>query len=274
MQIILNKHQVYVILKDGSKHTWEFNHVLNFRGYCSSSFIEKSNLISCYDKNASMLEFTYKNYALKFLDAINNGDISEVFVHEEYTWLNPKNGFVIDIGGNIGDTAIYFSLNEAEHIIALEPYPYSYRYAVENIKINNLTSKITFINAGYGKGALTIDEKIKTDGSTPLIASNNGIQITLFSLEDIIENYKILDELLFLKMDCEGCEYNLLNEKNEILRKFSRMQIEYHFGYKDLKSKLESAGFTVKYTQPHGGKIGNGKHIRAGYLYAALENYT
>ena len=272
LQIILKKKQASVVLKDGSKHIWEINRVWNLRGYVGSNFIEKSNLISCYDGKVSTLEFEYKDFDLRFLDAINNGAISDVFAHEEYSWLDPENGFVIDIGGNIGDTAIYFALNGAEHVIALEPYPYSYRTAVENIKLNNLAGKITFINAGYGKGEITIDEKYKNDGSSLLIQSNNGIKIPLFSLADIIKNYKIADKLLLLKMDCEGCEYNLLNEENDILRKFKRIEMEYHFGYENLKDKLESAGFIVKYTQPHGGKISDGKHIKAGYLYASTDN--
>ena len=48
----------------------------------------------------------------------------------------------------------------------------------------------------------------------------------------------------------EGCEYNLLKEDNNTLKKFKRIQIEYHYGYEKLKEKLEEAGFTVSYSTP------------------------
>jgi hypothetical protein len=34
---------------------------------------------------------------------------------------------VVDIGSNIGDTAIYFALKGAKRVIALEPYPSAYQ---------------------------------------------------------------------------------------------------------------------------------------------------
>lgn len=52
-------------------------------------------------------------------------------------------------------------------------------------------------------------------------------------------------------MDCEGCECDaILSIADDILRRFSYIQIEYHYGYKNLKEKLEKSGFTVSITRP------------------------
>jgi SpoVK/Ycf46/Vps4 family AAA+-type ATPase len=56
---------------------------------------------------------------------------------------------------------------------------------------------------------------------------------------------------LLLKIDCEGCEYNLLDESIEVLRKFNRIEIEFHYGYKKLESKLKEAGFIVYHSKPY-----------------------
>ena len=46
-----------------------------------------------------------------------------------------------------------------------------------------------------------------------------------------------------LKMDCEGCEYDsILNTDDEILKKFSTIILEYHYGYQNLVEKLETTG--------------------------------
>ncbi len=65
--------------------------------------------------------------------------VRENFIENQYEWLDAKNKVVVDIGANIGDTAIYFSkIKKARKVIAFEPYPYSYKLAEENIKINKL----------------------------------------------------------------------------------------------------------------------------------------
>jgi len=54
-----------------------------------------------------------------------------------------------------------------------------------------------------------------------------------------------------LKIDCEGCEYEvILNSSKTTLRKFSHILVEYHYGYKNIKKKLEKCGFQVSVTEP------------------------
>jgi hypothetical protein len=53
-----------------------------------------------------------------------------------------------------------------------------------------------------------------------------------------------------LNMDCAGCEYYLINEKPETLKKFRQIQIEYHHGFIQLVDKLKDSGFNVKYSKP------------------------
>ena len=65
---------------------------------------------------------------LKFLGH-QYGDILAVFYKKDYDFLNVKNKIVIDIGTNIGDTAIYFVLMGAKKVIALEPDPKIFKYA-------------------------------------------------------------------------------------------------------------------------------------------------
>jgi hypothetical protein len=56
---------------------------------------------------------------------------------------------------------------------------------------------------------------------------------------------------MVLKLDCEGCEYELiLDTPDMILEKFESIFIEYHMGYDKLKEKLESCKFVVKTTKP------------------------
>ena len=98
--------------------------------------------------------------------------------------------------------------------------------------------------------------------------STNGTKIPLITLSDLISKYKISTAVL--KLDCEGCEYDsILTADKSILLKFTHIQIEYHYGYKNLKEKLENCGFTVTVTDPYYIKNKQaGKSMFYGYLYA------
>ena len=79
--------------------------------------------------------------------------------------------------------------------------------------------------------------------------SHIGEHPEFLTLKSLIERYCSYPQVL--KVDCEGCEYDfILSAPCDELRKFSHIQIEYHFGYQNLKTKLEQCGFEVTCTRP------------------------
>jgi len=244
IKIRKSNKSINVILKDGTSHTWTFGQVLQYVLFVS--YIKKSNVVDYFDGKSEYLSFNYGDTKLIFYGARNDGDIGHIFGSEDYKILKPENEIVIDIGANIGDSPIYFALNKAKYVIALEPYPYTFNLAVQNIKANNLNDKITILNSGYGKTSeiVKVDEKMRNTGRTILVSSNEGKEVKLYSLETLINEFDIKEAVL--KIDCEGCEYNLLNEDDGVLKKFKRIILEFHYGYKNIESKLKNAGFSTK----------------------------
>lgn len=91
--------------------------------------------------------------------------IFESFFYGEYEFVPhcEDEKILIDIGANIGDTALYFA-NKGYDVYAFEPLPQICEIAYKNINLNpNLKEKIKFFNkaVSYKNGALTIsyDEK-------------------------------------------------------------------------------------------------------------------
>jgi len=236
--------RIEVILKDGTVHTWASHNVYQYILFVS--YIRKSNVVDYFDGKSEYLSFNYGDTNLTFYGARNDGDIVGVFGFEDWKILNPENKIVIDIGANIGDSPIYFALNKANRVIALEPYPSTFDLAVQNIKVNNLNDKITILNSGYGKASeiVKVDTKRRDTMGTILVSSNEGKEVKLYSLEMLIREFDIKEAVL--KMDCEGCEYNLLNEDDGVLKKFKRIVLEFHYGYKNIERKLKNAGFSTK----------------------------
>ena len=209
-------------------------------------------------KKNRVIEFKFGNKIVKFnydsTKQLNNtlGMIKEQFIEEQYGWLDVKGKDVIDIGANVGDSAIYFALKGAKHVYAFEPYPYSYGIAMQNIKLNKLQDKITLLNKGCSgeEGKIKINANYKNLGGTDLKNFKNGININITTLSEILKRFNITDKTV-LKIDCEGCEYNvLLATKSSDLRRFKQIQIEYHYGYLNLERKLEDAGFKVDQMKP------------------------
>ena len=189
---------------------------------------------------------------LKINDLSELSVIAENFIKGQYNWLDTKNKQVVDIGANIGDTAVYFSkIKEAKKVIAFEPYPYAFNLAKKNVSINKLKN-VVLRNQGVGdknKFVFIKADFINTGGSD-LKIFNKGKRIQIVTLEDIVKKYNIKEGVL--KMDCEGCEYSIiLNADNAVLRRFNQIMVECHYGYKNIEKKLKDAGFNVFHSKVH-----------------------
>jgi len=203
------------------------------------------------------------------------GTIKENFIDEQFKNLDVKGKNVVDIGANIGDSAMYFALKGAKHVYAFEPYPYSYRFALKNIALNSLKNKVTIINNGVGKNKnkIKIDPNFHNTAGSTLNKFKKGKSIAIITLEDIVNNYLTFRDSAILKVDCEGCEYGvILSTPDNTLKKFNQIMIEYHHGYKNLEAKLRSAGFAVIHTEPILFNDYDGKRI-IGMIYARINKF-
>ncbi len=156
------------------------------------------------------------------------GSISDVFDFEEYKFLNVQNKSVLDIGAFIGDSSIYFVLKGAKKVYAIEPHPESYKEMIENIKLNNMEDKIIPINIGinYEIDYIYVPTTVINTQSILLESKSNGIKVSASKLSDIIEKYNI--DAQVLKMDCEGCEYDIILKDYDTIKEFDEIGFEYH----------------------------------------------
>ena len=158
-----------------------------------------------------------------------------------------KGRFVLDIGGYIGDTALYFIAKGAKRVIAYEAFPYSYNIALNNVIQNNLRDRIEMNNCAVGgvDSYITIDPDYINNNESKAISQNYGVKIPIISLKTIVKKYDINGWAL--KMNCEGCEYDVFeNTDLNTLRKFSEIYMHYHGSSSPLILKLGQAGFKIK----------------------------
>lgn len=169
--------------------------------------------------------------------------LEEFFTDDEWNMINFYKRHVIDLGGNIGDTPLYFASKGAE-VISFEPVKHLHELAQINIEINpKLSDRITLVNKGVGgkRGTLTV-----TSTSVQGYVDDTTYEMEIISMEDLLNNYEFTPDIL--KMDCEGCEFEII--LNEDLTMFNDIIFEHHAkivgkDYKQLIQKLKENGFKI-----------------------------
>lgn len=174
------------------------------------------------------------------------GIFAEKFGDYPYNFKNiHKNDIIIDIGSNVGDTALDFA-SKGLIVYGFEPVKKLYDISLKNAQLNeHLKDRINLFNyaVSYKKGTITIDSM---DSTSEYVNSDDSYEIDVITLKDIINNYNIKPKLL--KMDCEGCEFDII--RNTDLSEFSEIILEQHAGlrnddYHTIVDILKNQGFEV-----------------------------
>ena len=154
--------------------------------------------------------------------------------------FNPED-IVIDIGGNIGIMSIYLAKKYPFlKIITIEPVYRTYMFLLRNIWLNKITNIFPINCAITGDGkqlTLYVDYSISGGASSKVIVTDNHDTITVNSmtLDNIFEMFK-LDKVKLLKIDCEGSEYEILYNTNN-LSNIEYIRAEFH-----INKKLQEEG--------------------------------
>lgn len=171
----------------------------------------------------------------------------EHFLEQPYRIADVKNRVVVDIGAFSGDSAIFFAWRGALKVYAFEPVPAAFKMAVSNLELNGIQNVKMFNEAvGFSEGEFAIKEgETGCPSFSPLAHASQepkGQRIRVRSFEALVGELK--PENAVLKMDCEGCEYEiLLRIKDELLLPFAQIILEYHNGADNLLNRLAEAGY-------------------------------
>ena len=200
--------------------------------------------------------------------------IRHVVVEKEY---NPAgyeigpNDVVIDVGGNIGA----FSVSAASaavngRVISFEPEPGNYALLKRNLARNGCTNA-TPLQAAVSDtdGMLQLHLNPSNLGGHSLLKrdgvdASQSVAVPAIAFRKVFDDYK-LDRCDFLKMDCEGAEYQILyGLPREYFPRIRRLVMEYHTeseGDRETPARLvaflQDVGFRIdRYTRIVGGMGG------------------
>lgn len=172
------------------------------------------------------------------------------FIPKEF---NSLNGIAVDVGANVGGFPIV-NHNKFSRIICIEPSEYSsneckkntkefknvetHRFAVEN-KSNEIVKLKSFKSANLSGNASILNSESWDE--------NNFELVETISLEDIFTRFNLI-KIDYLKIDCEGGEYNFLIGKNLLNIDYLAIEIHIQLGKKavELEEYLNNYFIPIK----------------------------
>jgi len=133
----------------------------------------------------------------------------------------PKQCTIIDIGANIGNHSMYFSLmNSSNKIYAFEPHNINYDILKKNIKINNLKNITTYNMAvGNKEGSGILIEQDNNNLCDTMVEYNDKGNIQFISLDTFIDTEK-LTKIDLIKIDVEGFEEYVIKGMARLIDKY------------------------------------------------------
>lgn len=172
-----------------------------------------------------------------------------------FDWSKAKH--IIDAGGHIGTFTLFAASRAPEaQIVTLEPEPSNFIMVTTNVTRNHLLNRVSLHNMGIGNGETITLYTFPNDrgGNSVYRNKEGGVPVTIntVSLATLFQKHQI-DVCDYLKLDCEGAEYEVLYTLPQEL--FSRIRcigMEYHHfsdapmhNSESLQKFLEGKGFRI-----------------------------
>jgi FkbM family methyltransferase len=203
---------------------------------------------------------TKSGFKLNIRNVQNSTDIhifTEIWIENIYKKKNfdiKNNDIIIDIGANIGLFSLWaYQFCKKGQIYCYEPNNDNFIILEKNILENNLTNISAFKKIVSNTEGIRKLYQTNDFGTNNIYGSkNDSIDVQSITLEKIFDENKI-SNCSFLKMDCEGAEYEiLLNLPESFFTKINKICLEYHnmtelnHNVNDLIKKLKSYKFIIE----------------------------
>jgi FkbM family methyltransferase len=145
----------------------------------------------------------------------------DIFSSGNYDYY-PIGGSVVDIGGYIGDTAVYFCKKGARVVSVFEPNPYNYRFLLMNLSLNHVMSKVNpfmaAVTRSRGRSRLSFPRFTAGAGSLYERGEYDSSECEQIDVQTIDCNEVLGQHIDLLKLDCKGCEEDIVSECGENLK--------------------------------------------------------
>lgn len=223
--------------------------------------IEKEIKIKKNQSGKTVCQINIAGRTLSVQNFIDVLIIKNIFINRNYGLIVNFDSVVIDVGSNVGYSVLWFAANPSiKHVYGFEPIEENFLRATEHLDLNpEIRHKIHLRNCGLGTTSAkkqmdflpnhhtissTSIQKQKTQGVAHKIVKVEAADqiFNAIARKASKDHHKII-----LKIDCEGCEHDILEGiSKEVWDQVMAVMVEVHG--KDCKSiirNLENHGFMI-----------------------------
>ena len=197
-------------------------------------------------------------------ETVLEGQYEQVSLPLEDGWT------VMDIGAALGDYAVW-AARQTSHgrVIAVEPFPLAVEVLRRNLKQNDIHNAEVVAGAAASSNGMTslkVVGKVVQNSTANNGAGGETLTVETFTLAELFKRTGVTC-CDYLKMDCEGGEYDILfTAAEETLQQVERICMEVHDGMTS-----HDRGEMIRFLQQHGYQTKltlNPVHHELAYLYA------
>jgi FkbM family methyltransferase len=159
--------------------------------------------------------------------------IDEIWAYGKYDYFGYRvapGDTVLDTA-NIGTFSVYAAkICGASRVVSIEPFADDYSMLSKNIEHNQLANVTCVNQAVAGKRRRRIMGVHAQDGGSHSLVIGSfekTIEVECCTLDDIFDRFA-LSNVDYLKMDCEGAEYEILENATSRLKQIRRISMETH----------------------------------------------
>ena len=191
--------------------------------------------------------------------------LNEIFYQKVYNndfVCVAENDIVFDIGFNYGFFTLDALTYKPKKVIGFEPNPKLVKLfnqlEIQSVELHKAAvsdktgTTIFYENDFSGKSSIHSD----VNADTKL----NSYQVNICSFNDMAKQYDVID---YLKVDCEGAEYEIFESipKEFLTNRIRKIALEFHHNINDIKvvnliSKIKECGFETKLDYKDGDSTG------------------
>ena len=178
--------------------------------------------------------------------------VEETFFKQQYYELYKNivpHTIVLDLGAFIGDTAIYFAMNNnVDKVVAFEPNPITFKRMERNVRLSGLKNKIEMRNQAISRcqeGDYVINRDNYESIANQTITADEG-DIKAVKLQTILKKYA--GRRIAIKADIEGAEKDIFDAAD--MRDVYSVVLECHNCKRKVDEVLTKKGFRVHDANP------------------------
>jgi FkbM family methyltransferase len=198
--------------------------------------------------------YRHDAFGLKWIvrNTTDEAIIQEVCAQKVYGNTIAEGMKVLDIGAQLGSFSVW-AASKGAFVRSFEPDADNYATLLQNLALNELLDRVTPFNEAVWSSQTQINlfdscsDNLGAHSAVFARDTNLSTMVSAIPLDMAMEGW---DEVDFLKMDCEGSEFEIM--KSEAMRRVKQFSMEVHGfatteeSYKQFRAMLEEYGFTLE----------------------------